>query len=118
MFHHELFHLVDWKDDGVLYGDVEWAKLKPSSFRYGDGGVNMQNDSSLSLVTDKFPGFVTRYSTAGVEEDKLRDPEVAIGMTLGNSFGPLVVREGRRSGTGTGSSQIDPSAARQKFRYG
>ena len=69
VFHHELYHQIDWKDDGLLYRDDAWAKLNPRSFRYGPGGINMRG-ASCSLLTHEIPGFVTQYATAGVEEDK------------------------------------------------
>jgi len=70
VIHHEFFHIVDWRDDGQLYGDKAWAALNAEDFRYGDGGENAQEDSSMSLLTDEYPGFLTKYSRSGVEEDK------------------------------------------------
>lgn len=83
VIHHEFFHIVDWRDDGLLYRDKDWVALNADGFRYGDGGVNAQSDSSMSLLTDEYPGFLTKYSMSGVEEDKAEvfahlfvDPEV------------------------------------------
>lgn len=70
VFHHEFFHLVDYRDDGKVYEDEAWAALNREDFQYGKGGKTVQNDSTVSAITDKFPGFLNRYSTAGVEEDK------------------------------------------------
>ncbi len=70
VLHHEFFHIVDWRDDGKLYSDQSWVALNAKKFSYGDGGVNAQSDSSMSLLTDKYPGFLTKYSMSGVEEDK------------------------------------------------
>jgi hypothetical protein len=69
VIHHEFFHLIDYKDDGALYSDAEWARLNGEKFRYGRGGVTMQNDGSSGLLSN-IPGFLTRYGTSGVEEDK------------------------------------------------
>ncbi|MDG3007021.1 hypothetical protein [Paludisphaera mucosa] len=68
--HHEFFHLVDYRDDGEVYRDDAWAALNPPGFRYGPGGKDVQGDALGSLFTDKHPGFLTTYATAGVEEDK------------------------------------------------
>jgi hypothetical protein len=69
VIHHEFFHLIDFHDDGQLYSDEQWASSNPESFRYGAGGAKMQNDYWSGLPTD-IPGFLTRYATSGVEEDK------------------------------------------------
>jgi hypothetical protein len=70
VIHHEFFHIIDYKDDGLLYEDKGWASLNPAGFTYGSGGVNAQGLSTSSLLTDRFPGFLNHYSTTGVEEDK------------------------------------------------
>jgi len=70
VIHHEFFHIIDWKDDGLVYRDDAWGKLNPKGFRYGTGGKNAQGDATMSLLTDEFPGFLTKYATTGVEEDK------------------------------------------------
>ncbi len=70
VIHHEFFHLIDYKDDGNVYSDSAWAALNPSSFQYGTGGRNAQDDASTSVLTDRFPGFLNHYSTTGIEEDK------------------------------------------------
>lgn len=69
ILHHEFFHAVDWKDDGELYGDAVWSKLNPAAFKYGSGGAEVRDDDAGTL-TDKFPGFLSRYAKSGVEEDK------------------------------------------------
>jgi hypothetical protein len=70
VIHHECFHIVDWRDDGELYGDKVWSRLNTKVVKYGTGGKNAQSSSDMSLLTDKYPGFLTRYSMSGVEEDK------------------------------------------------
>lgn len=70
VIHHEFFHMIDWQDDFRLYEDRDWAKLNPEGFRYGAGGVHAQDDASMSLASTATPGFVNRYATTGVEEDK------------------------------------------------
>ena len=67
--HHEFFHIIDYRDDGEVYSDNRWARLNPQKFRYGEGGAKMQNDPLSGLPRD-IPGFLTKYATSGVEEDK------------------------------------------------
>lgn len=67
--HHEFFHQVDWVDDGKVYVDKEWALLNPKEFSYGNGGAAVQDDFTQGVTYDK-PGFMNKYSTQGVEEDK------------------------------------------------
>lgn len=70
VLHHEFFHIVDYRDDGSVYRDDEWAALNPSGFRYGSGGRNSQDRPDTSQLSDNYPGFLNHYSTTGVEEDK------------------------------------------------
>lgn len=70
VIHHEFFHIVDYKDDGLVYKDDAWSALNPKDFKYGNGGKNAQSNGSTSMLTTKFPGFLTHYGTTGVEEDK------------------------------------------------
>ena len=67
--HHEFFHIVDYRDDGQLYSDRRWTELNPRSFHYGQGGARMQDDPLSSLPSHEY-GFLTKYATSGVEEDK------------------------------------------------
>jgi hypothetical protein len=69
--HHEVFHFIDFQDDGRLHEDEEWCALNPDGFEYGDArrGPLERFLSSLD-PTDMYPGFLNRYSTTGVEEDK------------------------------------------------
>ncbi len=66
---HELFHFADYADDNDVQHDPAWAKLNDHWFVYGDGGRFMRDPGSARL-TDKLPGFVTRYATSALEEDK------------------------------------------------
>jgi hypothetical protein len=69
--HHELFHIVDYEDDGVLYDDEEWKRLNPAGFRYGPGGAEYRDVYSFVYFPyEDIPGFLNEYSTYGVEEDK------------------------------------------------
>jgi hypothetical protein len=68
--HHDLFHLIDFADDGLIYDDPVWAGLNDQSFRYGEGGSQMQADESSSLMTWEANGFITKYAQSALEEDK------------------------------------------------
>ncbi len=70
VIHHELFHMLDYADDGLVYADEAWCRINPSGWKYGTGGKNAQDNHDSSLFTDKYPGFLNHYSTTGVEEDK------------------------------------------------
>ena len=67
--HHEFFHVVDYSDDRG-YADEEWEELNPPSFSYGSGGWSMRMDPTAWRPDDSIPGFLNKYSTSGVEEDK------------------------------------------------
>jgi hypothetical protein len=44
---------------------------KPSGeFCYGGGGWTARDDPQAFVLTDRYPGFLNRYSLTGVEEDK------------------------------------------------
>jgi hypothetical protein len=70
VIHHEFFHIIDYRDDGEVSTDIRWMALNPARFKYGPGGKSQQHDPSGSLLSEETPGFLTRYSTAAVEEDK------------------------------------------------
>lgn len=70
VIHHEFFHIVDYRDDGFVYRDPEWAALNVAEFRYGPGGRTVQETPSTAKLTDQRKGFLNHYSTLGVEEDK------------------------------------------------
>lgn len=66
--HHEFFHMLDYRS-GQMRKDPDWAKLNPSGFKYGDGGSKMRT-SGVGNLTKEIPGFITRYGTSAIEEDK------------------------------------------------
>jgi len=71
IIHHEMFHLIDWKD-GVIKQDAEWEKLNSSEFSYGSGGWSMHSESNgtATLLDSNLHGFLNRYSMSGLEEAK------------------------------------------------
>lgn len=63
VFHHELFHVIDFHDDFWRHHDPGWAKLNGRRFRYG------HVSGEYCGPTDA-PGFVSDYSMTSVREDK------------------------------------------------
>ena len=70
VIHHEFFHIIDYRDDGLLYEDERWKSLNRPDFMYGKGGAAALGDSTTGELTTKYAGFLTHYATTGVEEDK------------------------------------------------
>jgi len=69
LVHHEVFHFADLADDGIVRGDPAYAALNPPGFEYGSGGRSMRQRSSAAFG-EAPAGFVSRYATSAVEEDK------------------------------------------------
>mmetsp|Transcript_17151 Transcript_17151/g.48056 ORF Transcript_17151/g.48056 Transcript_17151/m.48056 type:complete len:198 (-) Transcript_17151:148-741(-) len=74
-FHHELFHLIDYRLRGpssFTASDPEWEAHNPENFRYGSGGKYMQHDADSSQLSSAPEGghFLNRYSTSAITEDK------------------------------------------------
>ncbi len=69
LIHHEVFHFADLADDGVVLADPIFAALNSPSFEYGSGGRSMRERSSAAFG-EAPDGFVSRYATSAVEEDK------------------------------------------------
>jgi hypothetical protein len=69
LLHHELLHFLDFADDGELARDPAWERLNPPGFSYGLGGRAMRQPGSARFTTET-PGFLSRYATSAVEEDK------------------------------------------------
>jgi uncharacterized protein (TIGR03067 family) len=69
--HHEFFHLLDYRLNRRVDVDPTWTALNRPGFRYGKGGLAALNDPDLDTApSDRDPGFLSRYSTTAVEEDK------------------------------------------------
>jgi len=69
LLHHELLHFIDFADDDQVLVDPAWEALNERYFVYGVGGRAMREPGSSRLARD-LPGFVSRYATAALEEDK------------------------------------------------
>src|SRR5262245_25783368 len=48
VIHHEFYHMVDYRDDGLVYTDERWSRLNPAGFKYGTGGRNAQDRNTSS----------------------------------------------------------------------
>lgn len=70
VIHHEFYHVIDFRDDGKVYADEDWAALNPQGMTYGRGGQAAQGFAETAVLTDRYPGFLNHYSTTAVEEDK------------------------------------------------
>jgi hypothetical protein len=68
LLQHEVFHFFDLADDGMLVNDMRWLALNPTGHEYGYGGRSMRDPAATML--SEAPGFVTRYATSALEEDK------------------------------------------------
>ena len=68
--HHEIFHFIDFAEDDRLDEDRTWSALNPVGFLYGSGGGSMVNDPDAGRLDESLVGFVNRYSTSGLAEDK------------------------------------------------
>ncbi len=71
VFHHELFHFIDYSANELIRLDPEWADLNPAGFTYGAGGDRVYHDPETAYRWESPPsGFVSLYATMGAEEDK------------------------------------------------
>ncbi len=66
VFHHELFHFIDWIDD-YSFESKPWREFNTPDFSYGNGGHNNRVWKPLS---PEVKGFLNFYSTTAIEEDK------------------------------------------------
>jgi len=71
VIHHAFFHMVD-SAHGLIEKDKEWEKLNPEGFYYGMHGRGGHSDrtSKAGLLTAKYPGFLNKYSTGYLADDK------------------------------------------------
>ncbi|HEX7453613.1 MAG TPA: hypothetical protein VF294_15070 [Polyangiaceae bacterium] len=69
LVHHEVFHFADYADDDQLSRDPAWLALNDRYFVYGDGG-RFRREPGAGRFTSEQPGFVSRYATSALEEDK------------------------------------------------
>jgi hypothetical protein len=79
VLHHEFFHIIDramfkhglWSAPRRRGWDDQWCALNPWGFTYGDGGAyDREAGAFISGDGSVVAGFLNRYSTSAVEEDK------------------------------------------------
>lgn len=70
--HHEYNHLVEYQHfNSYAREDAAWTDLNPPGFRYNPaGGVAAYHEAGFANDPHPEPGFVNRYATYGIEEDK------------------------------------------------
>jgi hypothetical protein len=69
--HHLVWHLLDGLR-GTTWEDPEWVALNPEGFEYGvltRGGIH-DRSSATGLLSTEYPGFVNRYGTGNIPDDK------------------------------------------------
>ncbi|MBI4952649.1 MAG: hypothetical protein HY908_11495 [Myxococcales bacterium] len=69
LVHHEIYHFADVVDDGQLLSDRAWEALNAPGFRYLGSGRGARAPEPTWPGLDA-PGFVSRYATSALEEDK------------------------------------------------
>jgi len=68
--HHELFHIVDCRINRNITIDSRWSKLNAPGYRYGTFALDNIYERTSTNVTNRFPGFISRYAQMNAAEDK------------------------------------------------
>jgi hypothetical protein len=90
LVHHEVFHFADYADDDQLSRDPAWLALNDHYFVYGDGG-RFVRDPGAGRFSAEIPGFVSRYATSALEEDKAET--FAMRMVAPREFAALLAED-------------------------
>ncbi|MEO6600220.1 MAG: hypothetical protein ABIQ16_10135 [Polyangiaceae bacterium] len=90
LLHHEVFHFADYADDDQLSHDPAWLALNDHYFVYGSGG-RFVRDRGAGRFSAELPGFVSRYATSALEEDKAET--FAMRMVAPRTFAALVAED-------------------------
>ena len=91
LLHHEVFHFADYADDDQLSDDPAWLALNDRYFVYGDGG-RFRREPGAGRFSAEIPGFVSRYATSALEEDKAET--FAMRMAAPAQFATLLANDG------------------------
>jgi hypothetical protein len=67
--HHELFHFVDFADDGRMAEDNAWESLNDRFFTYGNGG-RWERGAGAAVFGSGRTGFPSEYAMSALQEDK------------------------------------------------
>jgi hypothetical protein len=90
LVHHEVFHFADYADDDQLSHDPAWLALNDRYFVYGSGG-RFAREPGAGRFSDEIPGFVSRYATSALEEDKAET--FAMRMSAPRQFAELIASD-------------------------
>ncbi|HYQ02983.1 MAG TPA: hypothetical protein VER96_30130 [Polyangiaceae bacterium] len=90
LLHHEIFHFADYADDDQLSHDPAWLALNDRYFVYGSGG-RFAREPGAGRFTAEIPGFVSRYATSALEEDKAET--FAMRMSAPQQFAELTAAD-------------------------
>lgn len=94
--HCELFHVVDWQDDGRPFADPAWAKRDAEGFRYGTGGADVRDHGDTCLWTESAPGFLSARSRSHPREVAApRELAARFSPSVDERFRDVVARLGR-----------------------
>lgn len=71
VIHHEFYHMIEEEINGdAYYKDPIWASFNDPDFKYGSGGALAYDDPEYTDAIPESGGFISGYSTYGLEEDK------------------------------------------------
>jgi hypothetical protein len=90
LVHHEVFHFADYADDDQLSHDPAWLALNDRYFVYGSGG-RFAREPGAGRFSAESPGFVSRYATSALEEDKAET--FAMRMSAPEQFAALTATD-------------------------
>jgi len=90
LVHHEIFHFADYADDDQLSRDPAWLGLNEPDFSYGSGGRFLR-EPGVGRFNGEIPGFVSRYATSALEEDKAET--FAMRMAAPRAFAALIAQD-------------------------
>jgi hypothetical protein len=90
LVHHEIFHFADYADDDQLSHDPAWLGLNDRYFAYGSGG-RFAREPGVGRFSSEIPGFVSRYATSALEEDKAET--FAMRMSAPREFATLAASD-------------------------
>ncbi len=90
LVHHEVFHFADYADDDQLSRDPAWLGLNDRYFVYGSGG-RFSREPGAGRFSAEIPGFVSRYATSALEEDKAET--FAMRMSAPREFAALIAAD-------------------------
>lgn len=90
LVHHEVFHFADYADDDQLSHDPAWLSLNDRYFVYGSGG-RFAREPGAGRFSAEIPGFVSRYATSALEEDKAET--FAMRMSAPRQFAELTATD-------------------------